>query len=766
MKVSTVFLNILAYYRTGTTTSLSQTEIVIANNSYQEMKTFLEQTIILPNIYNTDTAKLFQSICEVFGALRSVSTIRKVISNPFAIPAESVSEYLKSYGFDIYHLFDTGTQRLILSELFNLYKETGTVKGVVDVVKLLGLPSVRVLEHWLEVAPPGTYGAFGDAGTDDYIITSEVVYGDSSAAASSLVFNINDPLILNDPLWRLTSADITALLATESWKLPAKTSYFSVMAEYDVFGTSSKVSGIIATLVASEMAELEEFEEIKTRRVYSYLWEDYLSFTELILAYTFCCEHGYGWDPTKIPSEVPSGPAEPKYLHDTDLDFDDPDKDALFDEYVQPMGPVRKLDYTKEIDNPDEAFDIIITEYNDLVGDIEASDYRTRKTRLDDFINTFTSEGNYRIVDNVVNKVSEKLRVLNEPFYQLIASKILEGADVARATADAILTDIQSYIISVTGLYFTLNPRIDVEKIKEAIGFIKPYRARPLVIATANVLKDPWDTIYFSELIKTTGKMRITCPFMQYDRGIRYDYLVYDIIKGRLVAQQHDTKIGYDRGKLFDKRYRVDGIHHDSGLYHDALRTYDIPFTNSNFCNVLELRDTVKRTGYVVLRKLMYDDYSDPALSKSALGRMLNKQEERLADAFMDFQEASTAYDNTPDVPADVKAEARVVMDRAEAYFQLRISLRDQCQSQYDDHGTTPGRLNGINYNESDSYDCGDELVFLEGVILRRFRRPEYDNECYYDIDDQNTFDEDTRVMTAIHNVVTPGSDVYGGMRA
>jgi len=75
VKISTVFLNILSYYRTGVTTDLSQTEIVIATNAYQDMKSFLERSVILPNIYNDDTAKIFQSVCEVFGALRAVSTI-------------------------------------------------------------------------------------------------------------------------------------------------------------------------------------------------------------------------------------------------------------------------------------------------------------------------------------------------------------------------------------------------------------------------------------------------------------------------------------------------------------------------------------------------------------------------------------------------------------------------------------------------------------------------------------------------------------------
>jgi len=602
MQVTDLFQNILSYYRTGDDTYLSQVGITgkpallsIANQSYKDMKDFIEKVLIQPNIYNEETAKLFLTLLEIFATLRTIAVLRRSISNPFVIPDEAVAEFLKSYGFDIFHLFDNGTRRYILADLFNIYKSMGTVQGVADIVKLLGFPSVRILEHWVEVVG------------GDYLITSKVAYGGSSTAASALTFFVDDPIIQDDPLWRLTSSEIAALEATEPWKLPAKTPYFSVLADYDVFGTSSRVSAFIASLVSSELAELENTGSISSKPIYSEMWEQNLSFTEIILAHTLCWEYGYGWDATKIPEQAATSGGPAHVFGDGSIEYDD--GQAVHDEQLVDQYPVRKIDYTKTIEDYNSAFSIIITEYNDLVGNIEASEYRTRKTKLNEFISTFTSEGNYRIVDNVVNKVGPELRSINEPFYVFIAQKIVEGKAIE--TADTLLMDLQSYFVAATGLYFNLNPRIDIDVLKEAISFIKPYRARPLVISTANILKDPWDTFYLEEKIYSYGKTRIKCPYAQYDASERYDFLVYDFLKGQEVPYYHDEMYGFDEGMVFDTTHWTESLQHDRGLFFDSLPRFDDPIKNSNFCNVFEIREIVKTTGYHIIKKLLYDEGID-----------------------------------------------------------------------------------------------------------------------------------------------------------
>jgi len=746
LKVTALFQNIINYYRTGDTSYLNtvgttgtNSLLSIANNSYTDLKVFLEKSVILPNTYNDDTAKLFLTILEVFAALRTISTVRKSITNPFVIPDDAVAEYLKSYGFDIWHLFDEGTRRFILADLFNLYKETGTVQGIVDVMKLLGFPSIRVLEHWVEYEDP------------DYVITSEVVYGVNTAAASALKFFVDDAIIQGDPLWYLTSANIGVLEAAEDWKTPSKTSYFSVLADFDVFGTYTKMSGFLASMIASELAELEESGTITTRKVYSNAFEENLSFLELILAYTFCVEaavpNGYGWDPTKIPNEVATGSHPAHEFDDGSIEHDD--GTAIYDEVIVDTTEVRKMDYTPEITDPDSAFDIIVTDYNNIVQDIEASDYREREQRLADFITKFTSPGNYRIVDNITDKASEKLREINEPFYMFVADKI--SANEAISAAENILTDIQSYFIAATGLYFQMNPVIDVEKVREAINFIKPYRARPLVISTSNLIKDPWDTFYIHEKLITTGSMKIKCPVLQYDTGVKYDWLVHDLERGEKQPQLHDTSIGYDLGAIFDDRLSFPVLTMNRGLHMDSLKTFDIPFENSNLCNVFSIAEAVKSTGYVVLKKLLYDEYINNEetsggqyVDSTVLVKMVDLQTFRVSQTQDNVILAQAAYDAIPDDEehAAEKEAARLVLLNLQALLVYEDNKLLTLQDALSAHGNPKGKLEYSAYDGNDIYDSGSEFRFYDGLILKRLKEAACDNGCFYDVFEA-TYDQD-----------------------
>ena len=377
MKVMNLFDNLIQYYKTGdesyliaVNSSSKDSLVSLANDSYNTVSELIQSNIILPVLFNDSTKIIFESLIDVFAAIRVINILRKTITNPYTIPEQAVQDYLVSYGFDIHYLFDETTQRAILSELFNLYKQTGTIEGIASVVKLLGYPSVKIFEHWLERNVTG-----------ELKITSKIVYGTKTGAGLQL--SLDDPLIISDPLWRLTEADINALEAQSKFKLPSKTPYFSVVGEYNLYETDVQFSSILAALVTAELERYENDNDNFERELKLSFYDKNISFTEAVLAYTWLTEQPYPqgmtFDPDLIPEKILVG-SEPKYTHDGIIqwyytkskttDFDNSVDKPLYDERNLTYDDVKKLAYVPEINNRDEIVPRIINDYRRIVDSI------------------------------------------------------------------------------------------------------------------------------------------------------------------------------------------------------------------------------------------------------------------------------------------------------------------------------------------------------------------------------------------------------------
>jgi len=291
----------------------------------------------------------------------------------------------------------------------------------------------------------------------------------------------------------------------------------------------------------------------------------------------------------------------------------------------------------------------------------------------------------------------------------------------------------------VSGVNLPIGTSFNSKKARQAIDFIKPYRARPLVVAASYIIKDPFDTLIIKDKVMTKGFMRISCD-CQYDFGCRYDKWLFD--EGNLLSNpiRHDTVYGFDGlpySIMFDDIDRITNalLLFDSSFYFDNIKKYDLKYRNTNICNVFEFSDIIKTIGYSSIRSSNYTPQQylvNNPYEFNVLDKIVKSLTEKKIAAQNTHEAAQEAYEESPD---ETKAITKRALDITEQKLNL-ISNQLAYYSSLPKEEIVPA-------SSASDLDREDKFNFHDTVFQVTELDSIYDNGCIFDVDGFNTFDEE-----------------------
>jgi len=220
---------------------LSEVIKILSKSEKTKSSTLFSNTIDQAAFLTDDYYRLKDFLIDWYSSLKTLTSSQTKVSDPFSLPDTHLDELFKSFGYDYSTDLTIGTGVTInenkvnfFLDLVNLYKIKGTPRAMVEVHQYYGLTEIDLYEFWIEKDDDG-----------DLVFRGEVVDGTSGPKDKTSISIPFDTLVEGDPHWMLTEEQILQLYETNKINLPSKSPYFALQPTYETGATSAVLQRVV-----------------------------------------------------------------------------------------------------------------------------------------------------------------------------------------------------------------------------------------------------------------------------------------------------------------------------------------------------------------------------------------------------------------------------------------------------------------------------------------------------------------------------------------
>lgn len=213
------FLKIFAFLKDGDSSDLDVKTTNLALSEKSKVQQFFEATLDQDAFTTSDYLKFRDFLIDWYSSHRTMVTTQKTVSDVYSMPTSHLNELIKSFGFDAYEALknmNPYSKILFFYDIVNLYKVKGTPYSLFKALSYFGVPSLELIEYWLQFDNEG-----------DLVFRGERVFatpGIPTTVITDVAFNIVDL----DPHWMLSEAQIREQFTNNSIRFPSKSPYYGI----------------------------------------------------------------------------------------------------------------------------------------------------------------------------------------------------------------------------------------------------------------------------------------------------------------------------------------------------------------------------------------------------------------------------------------------------------------------------------------------------------------------------------------------------------
>lgn len=471
----TDFLNLMKYFKTGETTSVTGTSeidsnlLISADDSKAKATDLFNDNIDLNCFATDDYKRLKNFMIPWYASLRTFISTMQTASDVRSLPEDHLNALFNSFGFVDGLTKITSSNKIdFFYDLVNLYKIKGTPECIGRVLSYFGFQNIELFEYWLQ------YDENKRLVFHPEKIISTIGY---DLPAADVPFY---SMVGLDPHWFLTADQINNLFLINKIAFPSKSPYFGIR---PLLYFQGGIDGIIGLLVLYRIVQDAYYEigEAKYREK-NYLLEFlriFVTVLDLYLGITYLMRKLYN-----------------RTNDSTDSSF---------------------MCYNGELMSETRTFQDIVDEHDNLIArannqtiaELDANRilYDALYTRpvTTDFIRAIDRAGEILEVKNIELKNAIDAYYAEGKGEEVLAYLISDLVDWMRIYISPGVIDLASLILGFSS----------IEYIREVINFFKPYRARFILAENAYIFKDPLhDAVICEDEIRT---IRIREQILDWD---------------------------------------------------------------------------------------------------------------------------------------------------------------------------------------------------------------------------------------------------------